>query len=143
MPYFFINTDAVSLGGISPHDKWFEYGYAFSGGPPLYGHKLSRMSAGDTCLMYASGIGIVGIGKVLEPWDGITYSDPLVYKEQFKCPEYRIKVKWQAPIRNNPIKCGVLKNRLGWNPSSIIQMLKREKDINAIGQLINEYFSFK
>jgi hypothetical protein len=56
--YFFINTDSKSLGKKSPHDKWFEYGYAFTGGPIRYGEKLGRFSVGDTVLMYANGIGV-------------------------------------------------------------------------------------
>lgn len=32
--WFFINTDATSLGDVSPHDAWIEHGMAFTGGRP-------------------------------------------------------------------------------------------------------------
>lgn len=136
MALFFINTDATSLGGKSPHNKWFKYGIAFTGGEFKYGKKLGRFSPGDICLVYANGIGLVGKGIVTELWDKITYNDPVVYVEPFKDNEYRIKVNWTNDFNSKPISCRAIKNELGWNPSSAVQEIKRKDDIKGIEKLI-------
>jgi hypothetical protein len=139
MRYYFVNTDAISLGGISPHDKWFEFGYAFSGGPESFGASLGRMAPGDICLMYANGTGIVGVGKVTTPWDGKAYDNPLVYTIPFRDVEYRIRVNWLQDFRRNPVACRELRSRLGWNPSRSLQLVKRKQDIAILQQMIEDH----
>jgi hypothetical protein len=137
MAYYFINTDAKSLGGKSPHDKWISYEYAFTGGPIAYGKELGRLSQGDICLMYANRIGVVAIGKVLSTWDGITYKNPLVYTGPHKDKEYRICVDWFLDLRDKPIKTDRLRLVLGWNPSRAVQRVK--KDEAKIEKLIKSH----
>ncbi|MGD0918267.1 MAG: hypothetical protein ABSB22_17585 [Thermodesulfobacteriota bacterium] len=127
MAYYFINTDAKSLGGESPHDKWINYEYAFTGGTIAYGKQLGRFLPGDICLMYASRIGVVAVGKVLSTWDGITYQNPLVYTGPHKAEEYRICVDWFRDLRDKPIKCDRLRLVLGWNPSRAVQRIKKDE----------------
>jgi hypothetical protein len=123
--YFFVNTDSTSLGNTSPHDKWFQHGYAFTGGPIKYGEKLGRLSVGDTVLMYASGIGVVGIGRVLEKWDGHEHSPQLVYGTPYEDKEYRARVDWFLDLRNAPIITRYLKKTIGWTPTSAVQRIRR------------------
>jgi hypothetical protein len=127
MAYYFINTDAKSLGGESPHDKWIKYKYAFTGGLIAYGKQLGRLSQGDICLAYANRIGVVAAGKVLSTWDGITYQNPLVYTEPHKDKEYRIGVDWFLDLRDKPIKIDRLRLILGWNPSRAVQRIKKDE----------------
>lgn len=128
MAYFFVNTDAKSLGGESPHDRWMELGYAFAGGPIRFGQKFARMVAGDECLMYANRIGLVAVGRVLEPWDAKEHSDPLVYREPYRDTEYRLRVDWHTDLRRNPIRPGELTEALGSNPVQSVQMVRRHDD---------------
>jgi hypothetical protein len=137
MAYYFINTDAKSLGGKSPHDKWISHEYAFTGGPISYGKELGRLSQGDICLMYANRIGVVAIGKVLSTWDGITYQNPLVYTEPHKDKEYRICVDWFLDLRDKPINIDKLRLVIGWNPSRAVQRIK--KDEAKIEKLIKSH----
>lgn len=127
MAYYFVNTDAKSLGGKSPHNRWIKYEYAFTGGPIAYGEALGRLSQGDICLMYANCISVVAIGKVSSPWDGVTYEDPLVYTEPYKDKEYRISVDWFLDLRDKPIKIDRLRLILGWNPSRAVQRIKKDE----------------
>jgi predicted HNH restriction endonuclease len=115
--WFFINTDATSLGGRSPHDAWFEHGMAFAGGPRAYGERLGQFQIGDTLLMWANGLGVVGVGTVVEPWDGLAHDQPLVYVEPHRDVEYRRGVHWFADLRDEPIT----RRDIGWNPVRAVQ----------------------
>lgn len=71
-----------------------------------YGQKcLGRLNVGDTLLMYKNGTGIVAIGRVSKPWDGIRYRDLDVYRApDSRMPGsfiYKIKVEWER--LENPI----------------------------------------
>lgn len=137
MAYFFINTDAKSLGFKSPHEKWFEYKMAFTGGDFTYGERLGWLSPGDTLLMWVNKVGVVGIGEVLEPWDGKTYlKNQLIYKKPFEHKEYRISVEW-SDLRPNTITAPQIVNNIGWNPVGSVQRIKRDEEI--IAALIAEH----
>lgn len=108
MSYYFINTDAKSIGR-SPHSLWLEKGYAFTSGPIKYGKLLNRLKPGNTLFVYASKIGIVAIGKVLEQWDGQTYHDePEIYPDLHD-NIYKIKVKWFSEMATNPISAAEIR----------------------------------
>ncbi len=127
MAYYFINTNANSLGDVSPHNKWIESGFAFTGGSIEYGEKLGRLSRGDICLMYANRIGVVAIGRVHEAWDGRTYTSPIVYVPPYYDREYRIKVDWYLDLRNDPISPTTLIRVLGWNPRFSVQRVRNDE----------------
>lgn len=105
MTYYFVNTDAKSLGNVSPHDLWFQHGFAFTGGPKKYGQKFKKLIPGDILLMYANGFGATGVGVVKEQWDGYSYQNgaQLVYVAPYPDIEYRIKVDWYLDLRQKPI----------------------------------------
>jgi hypothetical protein len=134
MKYYFINTDAKSLGGVSPHNKWFATGFAFTGGPIGYGEKLRRFNPGDLLLMYANGLGVVAVGAVLEPWEGREHRPQMVYTRPYEDKEYRIPVRWFLDLRERPITAEKLKKTIGWNPSSAVQEV--QKGVEKIQQLI-------
>lgn len=134
MAYYFINTDAKSLGGVSPHDKWFATGFAFTGGPIKYGEKLGRFDRGDVLLMYANGLGVVAVGTVLESWDGSDHRPQLVYTHPYEDREYRVAVQWFLDLRDMPVSAAKLKETIGWNPSSAVQEVR--KGMDKIQQLI-------
>jgi hypothetical protein len=117
---YIINTNASWFGGTSPHDKWFSNERAFTGGDyDKYGRRvLGRLKPDDILLMYANGRGIVGIGTVLEAWDGkIQSKEQLVYSYP-PDDEYSIRVKWNHDLRRKPIfhheiqdGCGIILGR--------------------------------
>lgn len=116
--WFFVNTDATSLGGKSPHDAWFRHGMAFTGGDPTYGDRLGQFAVGDTLLMWANGLGVVGLGTVVEPWDEVAHGErQLVYRQPHQDTEYRRRVHWFADLRESPITRG----DIGWNPVKAVQ----------------------
>lgn len=121
--WFFINTDASSLGGVSPHDAWLEHGMAFTGGPQECGEWLARFAIGDTLLIWANGLGVVGVGQVLESWDGLAYHTPLVYRAPYQDTEYRLRVDWTLDLRMNPIT----RAEIGWNPLRAVQSVGQSR----------------
>lgn len=119
--WYFVNTDATSLGGESPHDAWLEYGMAFTGGGREYGEKLSRLSTGDAVLAWANGEGVVAVGRVVAPWDEIAHDDPLVYVEPYADTEYRLVVDWFLDLRDGPMTPA----DIGGNPRSAVQRIDK------------------
>ena len=109
--YINTNTEAYKSGDGSP-EKWIEHGYAFTSGGLAYGRKLGELEPGDTLFMYVNGCGIMAVGKVSKRWDKKRYEgdDRLVDKEN---PEYRICVKWDITLWDNPIEKAVLKGIFG------------------------------
>ena len=129
MAIYLINTDAKSIGGESPHQKWLENGIATTGGPIKYGNKLGRLAAGDILVAYVSGVGVVAVGRVVSTWDGITYeSEQLVYRPPYEDLEYRIKVDWILNISRYPINKSLVRHRLGWNPLGTLQEVRKDKE---------------
>lgn len=127
MSYFFIVTDAISLENVSPHDIWFETQMAFTGGELNYGKKLTRLVWGDLLLMYASKLGVVGVGKVLETWDSKTYkTGQLVYAKPNEYDEYRIAVDWYYDFRPYPLHHSHLDFLPRSHPRSTVERVKEE-----------------
>lgn len=113
MEYYVVNTDAKSLR-VSPHDTWFQTSLVITGGPPRYGKTLGRLQASDIVFMYVNRLGVVGVGRVIKPWDGSTYDPPLVYVDP-KEPEYRLQVQWFLDLRSCPL-AGVSLESCGFRP---------------------------
>lgn len=126
--WFFVNTDAVSLGGVSPHDRWIEHGMAFTGGSAPYGKLLGALSNGDVVLAWANGIGVVAVGVVVSSWDGVAHRDAIVYVEPYADVEYRVGVDWFLNLRSSPIG----RREIGWNPVRAVQrIVKGIEEIRA------------
>lgn len=119
--WYFINTDAASLGGTSPHDIWIERGLALTGGPRDYGERLGQFAAGDSLFMWANGIGTVAVGRVLEAWDGEVYEEGLVYPPG--TAEYRVSVHWHLDLRSAPIPASAL----GFNPRGAVEHIREPR----------------
>ncbi|MCF8260343.1 MAG: EVE domain-containing protein [Melioribacteraceae bacterium] len=109
MTYWVINTDKLNGISLKAYDIWYKTEMAFAGdNKPTYDkHKgfFKRVSVGDYVFMYQSGEGIVGLGEIVEEWDGKTYTkaERLFYSiDEF---EYRIAVDWKPEYdtRNNPL----------------------------------------
>jgi hypothetical protein len=80
--YWFINTDEDAVKGVRTCDLWFAHDMAFSGGDwDKYGLPLRDLKPFDILLMYHNGMGIVGVGRVLEAWDEQPYSNKLLYTD--------------------------------------------------------------
>lgn len=112
MDYFFYNSDAKSLiDKTQPRFRILISGnFAASSGNRHFGENFKRLKIGDVLLMYENEVGVVAVGSVLKPWDGISYADPLYYtKEEMIVPandgafEYRIMVNWYLDLSLNPI----------------------------------------
>lgn len=109
MNYWIINTDKDCRKDIRACDLWYDYGYAFAGDieEDLGKHQsfFKRVEPKDMVFMYHSGLGIVGLGEILEEWDRKVYSgkDRLFYRDDLF--EYRIPVKWDKKFdsRKSPL----------------------------------------
>ena len=142
---FVLNTDATSFGGNSPHNIWFEQEAAFTGGlfddPEgyrKYGENvLGKLTPGDIIIMYANKIGGVGVGSVMEYWDGLRFREKQqVYMHPYEQEEYKVKTNWFADLRSRPIQAydiiennnNALLNRTLVRlsiPDNIVNMLKK------------------
>ena len=121
-----INTDADSAGGISPHDIWFQSGYAITSsfindkkGYRKYGELvMGKLKPDDVLIMYANGIGGVGVGSVLELWDRKRYrGNLLIHRPQNDLTEeYRICVDWFSDLRERPISAAEIVNKNNRRP---------------------------
>jgi len=144
MAYYFINTDSKSLGKKSPHNKWFKYKKAFTGGEFQYGEKLGKLRPSDTLLMYATGIGVVGAGKVAKWWNKKIYrwGDQIIYKPPFQCAEYRIDVNWDRDFRSNPIHNSNFNFLPKSYPNSTLEEIKDEY-IGKVERVLQDYSQTK
>ena len=116
--YFFYNTDLVYSNGKRRTNILIKNRFAATGGVPNYGEQLGKLSRGDTLLMYENGVGVIGIGSVLERWNGMTYKTARYYpKNSHSGKEYRIAVRWDAKLckllHDSPITIGELRVRFG------------------------------
>ncbi len=79
MAIYAINTNRKEIDeerkskGISTCDLWFEHGMAFAGGfienkGGKYANLFRKINVEDIILMYHSGKGYVGVGKVISAW---------------------------------------------------------------------------
>ena len=103
MAYWFINTDEGARRDIRTCDLWFAYGMAFSGGDwKKYALPLQKIEPFDHCLMYHNRLGIVGVGRVIEKWDGKPHVSKLVYTND-SFSEYRLRVDWYLDLRTDPV----------------------------------------
>ena len=64
MRLFFVNTDAISYGGVSRHDDWLRRSVVITGGDPKYKDAIARIPAGARVLVYVNGLGVVAVGLV-------------------------------------------------------------------------------
>jgi predicted HNH restriction endonuclease len=126
MNYYFINTDRVVREDVRTCDLWFDHRMAFSGGDyEKYGKPLYRLGPLDRCLMYHNRVGIVGVGRPLERWDGKPHSNKIVYTK-LSIEEYRLSFDWYIDIRDNPIKP---KSEFGYVPRGLLNPILKHKDI--------------
>ena len=137
---WFINTDAASLGGVSPHDTWFARGRAFTAGEVTYGTKLAKLTPGDLLLMWANGRGVVGIGRVTASWDRRPYGeDAWVYLKGTKDygREYRLPVDWFLDLREEPMQRAEIVAR-GIASNNPVQALFPIKHVDQVKRAIEE-----
>lgn len=122
MDYFFYNTDAKCIvDKPKPRFKTLIEGSfaAIGGDPKTYGEKFRNLKEGDILLMYENKIGVVAIGKILEPWDAVYYPNPLYYTSAelhlfSGAPlEYRIKVNWFLNLSDIPLSLDYIQRRFG------------------------------
>jgi len=122
MDYYFYNTDARSIiGPPSPRfriliDRQFA---AVGGDRRRFGEQFHQLKKDDVLLMYEDKVGVVAVGRVLERWDGKSYTKPWYYTPVEMgdltggAYEYRIKVEWFPDLSDNPITLKVLRQRFG------------------------------
>jgi hypothetical protein len=128
MNYYFINTDGDARKDVRTCDLWFDQSMAFSGGDlEKYGLPLRGLKPFDICLMYHNRVGVVGVGRSLEDWDGQSHTDKRIYIN-YPFPEYRIYVDWYIDIRANPVDP---QSEFGYIPRGFLKPILKYKDIAA------------
>lgn len=127
MRLFFINTDAVSYGGVSQHDEWLRRDVVVTGGEARYKTALARIPKGARVLVYVNGLGVVFVGEtttgevldVTKP-DTVNPSEPI---------EYHRPVSWLLDLRTGPITRNELIDLLGQGPLQAVQEVQKGMDV--------------
>jgi hypothetical protein len=130
---YFINSDAKSLGGVSPHDAWLVHGHAFAAGAPSYARALGRLREGDLLFLWANTLGVVAVGRVLANFDGAVHDgDAWIYVPPFPDAgrEYRLPVSWFLDLREKPLRTNDIK-RLGIRSINPRGFLSRISNLDA------------
>lgn len=92
--YFWINSCEKYLPGA--WENMFKNNLACTYGPLEYGNKLKRIKSDDYVLLYLSGTGIVGVGKVITEFMGDKANSPKTIPEfSEEENEYQIEVDWE------------------------------------------------
>jgi putative restriction endonuclease len=129
MSVYFINTDAKSNNGHSYHKQWLKRGVAVTSGSKRFRDKLARPDPGDTLLIYANGLGIVGVGTVIsgvfDTNDCVSPREPL---------EYHRQVDWHLDLISNPISPCTIRNLVGQTPLNTVQQVRN--NLNKLQQHI-------
>jgi hypothetical protein len=145
--YYFYNTDGRAIFD-EPRPRFpvlIDKGFAAAGGATKYGKRFAQLAQNDILLMYENGVGVVAIGRVKEPWDGVTHSKPLYYTDdEMKhldggANEYRIAVDWFVNLSQAPLGVEEIKNRLGNTPRGVVRRIveKRSEVAKIIDELSN------
>jgi hypothetical protein len=136
MQYVFINTDSDSFTGRHNISTWFNNKMAFTGGKQKYGRLLNKLRPNDICFMYENRSGVLGVGCVLEKWDGKAYNSPLYYISEDKerrdgidkdGSEYRIQVDWFLDLRDSPIVINEIRNRFSYLPRGAVNRITKRR----------------
>lgn len=101
--FWYLNTNERGQPNDKSIDLWFERGLGFTC-DSKYGPPLAKLCSGDIVFMYRSGLGIIGIGTVLESWDGRAHQGKariLEYASDFD--EFRIRINWFDDLRSAPL----------------------------------------
>ena len=156
MDYFFYNTDADGIiDKPKPRFKTLIEGSfaAIGGDPKTYGEQFRNLKEGDILLMYENKVGVVAIGKVLELWNGLHYSNPLYYTSAelhlfSGAPlEYRIKVNWFLNLSDIPVGLDYIQRHFGskYTPRGAVRKIDKYRlEIEEmIGNLLNTHSTFQ
>lgn len=117
--YYLINSDVKSVGRDGRVALWFTHGFAATGGAERYGKALGHLEKGDVVLLYENQVGLIGVGDVLEPWNGKTVEPPLYYLGYLQdgWSEYHVAVDWWCDLREQPIPVDTLRDHWGFAPT--------------------------
>lgn len=127
----FINTDAISNGDYSYHDKWIQSQVVVTSGDEFYQEELDRVACGATVYVYANSLGVVAAGTVLDKYSvAVTEAANLVSPEPI---EYQRKVAWFADIARNPVPYTKVIELCG-TPSRAVRSIVKGK--NALRDIV-------
>jgi hypothetical protein len=126
MRLFFVNTDAVSYGGVSRHDEWLRRNIVLTGGEAKYKDALARIPAGARVLVYVNGLGVVAAGEVTS--DEVVVVRPPETVNPTEQLEYHKPVSWLLDLRNDPITRDELVDLLGQGPLQAVQEAHNGKE---------------
>lgn len=126
MRLFFVNTDAVSFGGLSKHDEWIRRNVVMTGGETRYKDAVARIPQGARVLVYVKKVGVVAVGQVIGT-ETIEVSPPetIYTTDQL---EYHRPVTWLLDLRSDPITWAKLEALLGQGPLQAVQEVRAGKD---------------
>ncbi|RWA50746.1 hypothetical protein AU476_27100 [Cupriavidus sp. UYMSc13B] len=116
-----IDTDAISNGGVSYHDKWLAEGVAVVSDPnkkSLFG----RVARGDVMLAYVKLVGIVAVGVVVDE-DVATVLRGEGTISPRESAEYHRRVAWTADLRSKPVTVKEIIALRGTNPRGALAEL--------------------
>lgn len=127
MRLFFVNTDAVSFGGISRHDEWLRRNLVLTGGEARFKDALARIPKGARVLLYVNSLGVVAVGEALSN-DALVVTSPETVNPSEPI-EYHKPVSWLLDLRSNPIARDELVELLGQGPIHAVQEVHANKEV--------------
>ncbi len=143
--YFFYNTNIPR--DLRNVDFLLRERCAITSGGANYGEQLASLEVGDTLLMYENETGFIGVGTVVETWDGNQASPTPYYPNRAPgLDEYRITVDWDRELTlqlmDNPISLDELRQEFKspkYTPRGVHSaVLKIDKHNAAAARLVKE-----
>jgi len=125
MNYYFINNDAVSLGGLNRRDGWIRYGLILTDGAMEYQEQFGQLAPGDIVLIYVKHLGVVAIGSVAGPWNDVADGSLVADGGSDDGTEHRIRVIWLKDFRDHPLSPEKLRLIIGWAPRQAVQRITK------------------
>lgn len=132
MRLFFVNTDAISFGGVSRHDEWLRRKIILTAGEPRYKTELARIPKGARVLVYVNGVGVVAVGETtsddVQDVGSSEAVNPSAPGDPSQLIEYHRRVSWLLDLRGDPISWIELVGLLGQGPLKAVSEVHSGKE---------------
>ena len=125
MNYYFINNDAVSLGGLNRRNGWIRYGLVLTDGAMEYEEQFRQLAVGDIVLIYANHLGVVAIGSVAGRWNDVADDSAAADGGSNDGTKRVIRVVWLKDLRDHPLSPEKLLLIIGWEPRQAVQRITK------------------
>lgn len=123
MNYYFINSEAVSLGGLTRREGWIRYGLVLADGTPEYHEQFRQLAPGDIVLIYTHRLGVVAIGAVTKARCISVERAVAAYTVAHDDEARLIRIYWLRDLRDRPLSLEQLGLAAGRAPRQAVQRI--------------------